>query len=248
MESEKIIADIDSLLNMGVGDPYRIEHIKQNYLQSKSLYKTDENYLKQLREKYIIKSDVVQSDRPEHHTKVKNVIYCRKCGKKHSLDSNFCISCGSSLFEINVDSDQTDKPISNISKNHIETKTSTRAVVLISTGIFFLIITAIGYLFTIPDVGFTIPSLSNLCNSGFGQLGQMFNTDVQEGCIIINFINVVIHGIGLFGIIAIIVGLIKRQDSVVLPNRDVVGTEPNMTEDGVEYNDDEYDDEYDEKK
>lgn len=218
MEFEKIIADIDSLLKMGVGDPYRLKHIRQSYLQGKSLYKTDDDYWKHMREKYIEKRNIVQSDKSENHIKDENAIHCWKCGKKGSRASNFCTSCGSSLFKIDDNSNQINEPISTIpSKKHSEGKTRTSAKILIGIGIFLLSNIIIAYSFPIASPGLilTIPEASNLCNTNVGQLGQtgqqMFAAGALETCEVINQANRAIHLMGLIGIITLIVGLITRK-------------------------------------
>ena len=60
MDSSDIVDEVNALLKLGVGDPYRLEHIKQTYIQNQKIWITDENYLKRLREKYLVKhiSDV----------------------------------------------------------------------------------------------------------------------------------------------------------------------------------------------
>jgi len=104
MDSRDIVDEVNALLKLGVGDAYRLEHIKQSYIENKTIWVTDQNYLKNMKEKYLIKQ---QSD--SHHVideKMKEdsdeTIHCWKCGKKTSLGANFCMFCGSSLFEVGV--------------------------------------------------------------------------------------------------------------------------------------------------
>jgi hypothetical protein len=102
MDPVDIIDDVNALLKLGVGDAYRLEHIKQAYIQNKTIWVTDENYLKRMREKYLIKhtldtpEDIVFENEPEP----KETIHCWKCGKKCPLGANFCMTCGTSLFEV----------------------------------------------------------------------------------------------------------------------------------------------------
>ncbi len=104
MDSYDVVDEVNALLKLGVGDPYRLEHIKQTYVQNKKIWITDENYLKRLREKYLVRqtSDVpldesiVFENEPEDN----ETIHCWKCGKKCPLGANFCMICGSSLFEV----------------------------------------------------------------------------------------------------------------------------------------------------
>ena len=122
MESTDIVDDVNSLLKLRVGDPYRLEHIKQTYIQNQKIWITDENYLKHLKEKYLVKhiSDV-SSDEPivfENESEDEEIIHCWKCGKKCPLSANFCMICGSSLFEVgsNKQSVVEKPPTSNFKK------------------------------------------------------------------------------------------------------------------------------------
>jgi len=104
MDSQDVVDEVNALLKLGVGDSYRLEHIKQAYIQNKNIWITDKNYLKRLREKYLEKqnaevestADIVFENEPED----KETIHCWKCGKKCPLGANFCMLCGTSLFEV----------------------------------------------------------------------------------------------------------------------------------------------------
>jgi len=57
MDSTDVVDEVNALLKLGVGDSYRLEHIKQAYIQNKNIWITDKNYLKRLREKYLDKQN-----------------------------------------------------------------------------------------------------------------------------------------------------------------------------------------------
>ncbi len=111
MDSTDVVDEVNSLLKLGVGDPYRLEHIKQTYVQNQKIWITDDNYLKRLREKYLVKhnSDVGTGDEIvfENEPEDKSTIHCWKCGKKGPLGANFCMLCGTSLFEVGVNPQST---------------------------------------------------------------------------------------------------------------------------------------------
>ena len=48
-----MIDEINSLLRLGVGDQYRLEHIKLAYVENRSLWESDRRYLERMREKYL---------------------------------------------------------------------------------------------------------------------------------------------------------------------------------------------------
>ena len=57
MDSTDVIDEVNALLKLGVGE-YRLEHIKQAFIQNKTIWVTDENYLKRMREKYLVKHEI----------------------------------------------------------------------------------------------------------------------------------------------------------------------------------------------
>jgi len=75
-------------------------------------------------------------------------------------------------------------------------------------GLILFAIAFIGYTYPISDMGHTIPQYDQLCDSGAGQLGQLFNRGAQQNCGLANTLLLGIYGIGLIGLILFIVGLV----------------------------------------
>lgn len=103
MDTPDIVDDVNALLKLGVGDAYRLEHIKQSYIDNKTIWITDANYLDKLREKYLTKyntATLVTEEEPEDDGKK---IHCWKCGKKTPLRANFCMVCGAPLFDVGAE-------------------------------------------------------------------------------------------------------------------------------------------------
>lgn len=126
MDSTDIVDDVNALLKLGVGDSYRLEHIKQAYLQNKTIWITDSNYLQQMKEKYLTKltSDTQSNtdENLENDPADEDVIHCWKCGKKASLGANFCMICGSSLFDVGAKPQTvSQQPPSNTANNPSKT-------------------------------------------------------------------------------------------------------------------------------
>ncbi len=146
MDSVDIIDDVNALLKLGVGDVYRLEHIKQAYVQNKTIWVTDENYLTRLREKYLLKHQSEDAaDKSESENK--EIIHCWKCGKKGPLSATFCMVCGTLLFEVGTkskvspDSKTPDKPRPKKPKRSI----SLKIPVLIAIPVLVLIVLGAGY-------------------------------------------------------------------------------------------------------
>ncbi len=146
MDSD-VVDDVNALLKLGVGDPYRLEHIKQAYILNATIWKSDEKYLQQMKEKYLIKQSDVQTEIDENSasdSENKDLIHCWKCGKKVPLKANFCMICGSSIFEVGTDT-QTDVQIPSVhSKN--QTKTiGLKIPIMIGIPVLILLIIGVGY-------------------------------------------------------------------------------------------------------
>ncbi len=163
MDSPDVVDDVISLLKLGVGDPYRLEHIKQTYIQNHKIWITDENYLKRLREKYLIKhTSDVQTDNEiifENEPDDKETIHCWKCGKKGPLVANFCMICGTSIFEVGL----TPSTKESKSKNRLFGKTpkieggngmGIGKKILIGIGILACIVIITAFLLTFSFISF----------------------------------------------------------------------------------------------
>ncbi len=75
-------------------------------------------------------------------------------------------------------------------------------------GIFLLVLTIIGYIIPLNDLGWTAPETNDLCTSNLGKLGQLFSGDAQQVCSQMKYLTFAIYGFGLIGIILLIVGLV----------------------------------------
>jgi len=148
MDSKDIVDSVNALLKLNVGDPYRLEHIKQAYILNKIIWKSDDRYLTQLREKYLKRHKIDQPDiQPEVGENIENdsenedTIHCWKCGKKVPLRANFCMVCGSSIFEVNTEPQTADVQFPSNSKKQSK---GMRLKIPIIIGIPVLILVIIG--------------------------------------------------------------------------------------------------------
>jgi len=145
MDSPDVVDDVNALLKLKVGDPYRLEHIKQTYVQNKKIWITDENYLKRLKEKYLVKhtldvpseENIVFENVPEDD----ETIHCWKCGKKCPLGANFCMVCGSSLFEVGSEPQSV---VETTPKNYAKS-ISLKIPILVGIPVLILIILGAGF-------------------------------------------------------------------------------------------------------
>ncbi|ABK77012.1 hypothetical protein CENSYa_0376 [Cenarchaeum symbiosum A] len=104
MDSTDIVDTVNELLKLGVGDQYRLEHIKLSYMESKTLWDSDKRYLERMKEKYLTVHKTEEIADPALATPVveddREVIHCWKCGKKNLLSANYCMKCGIALFDV----------------------------------------------------------------------------------------------------------------------------------------------------
>ena len=105
MDESDIVDDVNALLNLGVGDAYRLEHIKQSYIENKTIWITDQRYLENMKKKYLTKHSNIQEESEEKIEEDEGKIHCWKCGKKSNLGANFCMVCGAPLYEVATESE-----------------------------------------------------------------------------------------------------------------------------------------------
>jgi hypothetical protein len=144
MDSIDVVDEVNALLKLDVGDPYRLEHIKQTFIQNKKIWITDENYLKNLRAKYLVKhttdtqtDEIVFENEPES----KETIHCWKCGKKGPIGANFCMLCGTSIFEVGANP----QPIPESKSSSFSKSIPLKIPIIIGIPVLILIILGAGY-------------------------------------------------------------------------------------------------------
>ena len=149
MESTDVVDDVNALLKLGVGDQYRLEHIKLAFIENKTLWESDRKYLERMKEKYLTNlhtdeqidtDENLQTDAENTHT-----IHCWKCGKKNLLKANFCMGCGVSLFDVGEEthtvSEQVAKPVASTPRKSIGLKIP----IMIGIPVIVLAILGAGY-------------------------------------------------------------------------------------------------------
>ena len=145
---QSLLDQVNILIKMKVGDPYRLEHIKLMLKQKRSVYGSDRAYLDHLIHDYIeevktqkklakIRGEDPFGEDPETLTSQEDIedddedelvelenIYCWKCGKSIPVNSKFCLSCGCDIRNPEVKEESIEKTSKKITKP-INEKTST---------------------------------------------------------------------------------------------------------------------------
>ena len=145
---QSLLDQVNILIKMKVGDPYRLEHIKLMLTQKRTVYGSDRAYLDHLIHDYIeevktqkklskLRGEDPFEDTPETTTS-KDVeddydeeelvelehIYCWKCGKSIPVNSKFCLDCGSDIKNPEVTEDLIEKIPDKIASEIIEKKSN----------------------------------------------------------------------------------------------------------------------------
>jgi hypothetical protein len=99
---DSLLDQINSLIKMQVGDPYRLEHIKVRVEENKILTLSDKKYLSELLDRYIgnveSKENLTSKIEPIANSPENfDSNNCWKCGNKNSNFAKFCNYCGSSI-------------------------------------------------------------------------------------------------------------------------------------------------------
>ena len=96
--SSTLFNNVIQLLNLGVGDRGRLEHIENSLEENKTLYSSDKDYVENLIEQHI-KNQEIKSDQTKDSSSDEsvNAVYCSKCGNKIMDDSSFCKNCGTKI-------------------------------------------------------------------------------------------------------------------------------------------------------
>ena len=142
MSMQSLLDQVNILIKMKVGDPYRLEHIKLMLKQKRTVYGSDRAYLDHLIHDYIEEvktqkklsklrgedpfkesSETITSeekieddhkeDEREELVELEH-IYCWKCGKSIPVNSKFCLDCGSDIKNPEVKEDPVEKIPSEI--------------------------------------------------------------------------------------------------------------------------------------
>ena len=96
--SSTLLDNVIQLLNLGVGDRGRLEHIKSSLEENKTLYSSDKEYVEKMIEQHIMNQEIESEQAKDSSIDVSvNVVYCSKCGNKITDDSSFCKNCGTKI-------------------------------------------------------------------------------------------------------------------------------------------------------
>ncbi len=224
---DSLLENVNTLIKMRVGEPYRLEHIKFRLKQNKTLRNSDRKYLKSLLDRYIQNAE---EDGQQQKIKQKNKnqeikqrelqqepkqesansseedsdsIYCWNCGTKNKRSLKFCINCDWEIHTVKATKeDNVDKVISK--------KKIRKEIVII--GLALMIFGSAAFIVPLGESGLTINEQNVLCKSDLEINGQIFSEEQsKENCSLISQIMILASFFGTLGIILIIIGLVMKK-------------------------------------
>ena len=160
---QSLLDQVNILIKMKVGDPYRLEHIKLMLKQKRTVYGSDRAYLDHLIHDYIeqvktqkklskirgedpFKEDsetVVSEEDIDDEDDVVEMehIYCWKCGNSIPVNSKFCLSCGCDIKNPEVKEDDIDKTLDKTPDKTIVKKSNNgnRKNIIIVVGVLVIL-------------------------------------------------------------------------------------------------------------
>ena len=162
---QSLLDQVNILIKMKVGDPYRLEHIKLMLKQKRTVYGSDRAYLDHLIHDYIeqvktqkklskirgedpfeedseimVSEEGIDEDDEDDVVEMEH-IYCWKCGKSIPVNSKFCLDCGSDVKNPEVKEDPIEKIPEKIPDEVIEKKSNNgnRKNILIVIGVLSIL-------------------------------------------------------------------------------------------------------------
>ena len=178
---DSLLEQVNSLIKMKVGEPYRLEHIKSRLEENKVLTLSDKTYLNDLLERYIRNVGSVEPQASKIEPSVPSSINsdfknCWKCGTENPNIAKFCHGCGSLIEKLPDKPKLTSKKPKQDSQSWIQTRSTTMPKrmgkgkkILIGIGIIAAIIIII---WLIEGDKF-LETIENLINGLQQQLGSL---------------------------------------------------------------------------
>ena len=204
---QSLLDQVNILIKMQVGDPYRLEHIKLMLKQKRTVYGSDRAYLDHLIHDYIeevktqkklskIRGEDPFEESPETTTEV-NIeddeeeeeivelehIYCWKCGKSIPVNSKFCFDCGSDIKKPEVQENPVEKIPDKIPSEIIEKKSNNgnRKNIVMVIGVLVILAIIGGYIVMNNGFDKIVPSADVPV-----QLSTEVITEIAESNVVVN--------------------------------------------------------------
>ena len=206
-----LLDDVNELLKQNKGDIGRLNYIKETLESNKILYLSDRKYLTDLGKQYLKEdaSDNTQK-RITQYNKSNDELYSKN-KNPNFIDDVLSFNHQKNTYIEDELPNRSTIPI--LPKDIVEPtlprdKKGGRS--LSGYGVLLVFVGVLGYFVPISEFG-SVVDLDNLCNSGFGQLGQAFVEDARKACQTFGYLAKLVYlFLGLGGLL-IIVGYVKKR-------------------------------------
>jgi len=202
---QSLLDQVNILIKMKVGDPYRLEHIKLMLKQKRTVYGSDRAYLDKLIHEYIeqvktqkklakIRGENPFEEESENMPSEDNVddetegdiiemqyIFCWKCGKSIPVNSKFCLECGSDVKNPEVKDDDAVKAPDKASDKTIEIKSNNgnRKNIFIVVGVLAILAIVGGAVVMNNGFDKTVTSIDNSVQPSTEVISETTESDVD---------------------------------------------------------------------
>lgn len=216
-----LLDSINALIDKGVGDLSRLEHVKETIENNKKLYNSDLNYINDLVKKHLSSENeqTVTNEKNTQEPLTDSTVnsFCDNCGSALAHDSIFCNKCVENIQK----STQPKKSISDYSHSISDSTPITIPITIprydvIVPGIVLMILSSMVFFVPINDMGMSTVDVSNLCKGPLGLLAQAFGGEnAVNACALINSIISMATIIGIVGLILTIVGIFTKKVVII---------------------------------
>ena len=187
---DSLLEQVNALIKMQVGDPYRLEHIKSRVEENMVLALSDKKYISDLLNRYIgnVESNENQTSKIESTTASPVNLdsnNCWKCGNKNPKLAKFCNNCGSPIEQLADRPQVTSEKPTQESQSWIQTRSTTMPrrmgkgkKILIGVGILVFLIVISGLMMGDEFVG-TIEKIFSDLQQQIGSLLEGLSAELQ---------------------------------------------------------------------
>jgi len=205
-----VLNQITSLIEMDVGDPYRLEHIKFRLEQNKDLTISDTKYLNglltlsDLRDVEDNENQIITTRPTKSAEENSEFNYCWKCATKNPMANAFCTNCESSIGTVKSTIEI------NLPKTIPLTKKIRKELVIL--GLVIMIFGSGAFIVPFGDTDLIINDMNAFCESALGLTIQVFAGEQGSGeCNMAFQILLFADFLEILGVIFIILGVTVKK-------------------------------------
>jgi hypothetical protein len=207
---DSLLDQINSLIKMDVGDPYRLEHIKSRLDRNKKLTLSDTKYLNSLlglsnlQDVESIENQIMTTRHSIPSEVNSEFTYCWNCNTKNPMANAYCTNCESELGMVKSTIEI------RLPKNIPLTKKIRKELVIL--GFIIMIFGSGAFIVPFGDNSWFVQDMSSFCKSALGLTMQVFFEEQRsQDCTIAFQLLLLADLIVIIGIILMILGFCAKK-------------------------------------